>query len=108
MGASLPQENLNSDMTQGWELTLSHQNKIGDFKYGISGNIALSRTRDKYVERSRANNSYDNWKNNTNNRWKNVWWGLDYMGQFQSYDDIRNYGVIYEYESLVNTRILPW
>lgn len=107
VGASLPQENLNSDMTQGWELTLSHQNKIGDFKYGISGNIALSRTRDKYVERSRANNSYDNWKNNTNNRWKNVWWGLDYMGQFQSYDDIRNYGVIYEYESLVNTRILP-
>jgi len=107
VGANLPQENLNSDMTQGWELTVSHKNKIGDFQYAVSGNMSLSRSKDKYVERAMANNSYDNWRNNTNDRWKGIWWGLDYLGQFQSYNDIYNYGVIYEYDSQVNTRILP-
>jgi TonB-linked SusC/RagA family outer membrane protein len=107
VGANLPQENLESDMTRGLELTLTHRNKINDFQYQVSGNVAFSRTMTKYRERARANNSYDNWRNNSTDRWNSVWWGLDYLGQFQSRADIFDYGVIYEYNSQMNTWMLP-
>jgi hypothetical protein len=107
VGANLPQENLESDMTRGFELTLSHRNHIKDFHYQISGNIAMSRTMIKYRERARANNSYDNWRNNPTDRWSNIRWGLDNLGQFQSREDIFDDGVIYEYNSQMNSLMLP-
>jgi TonB-linked SusC/RagA family outer membrane protein len=107
VGANLPQENLNSDMTRGLELTLTHRNNIKNFHYQFSGNIAFSRTMTKYSERARANNSYEDWRYNPTDRWNNIWWGLDYTGQFQSYSDIFDYGVIYEYGSEMNTLMLP-
>ncbi|MFQ7503549.1 MAG: TonB-dependent receptor domain-containing protein [Alistipes finegoldii] len=33
VGASLPLENLNSDRDTGFELELSHRNRVGDFSY---------------------------------------------------------------------------
>jgi TonB-linked SusC/RagA family outer membrane protein len=107
VGANLPQENLNSDLTRGVELTLTHRNQLKDFRYAVSGNIALARTMTKHNERALANNSYDNWRNNPNDRWNDIWWGQDYLGQFQSMEDIYNYGAIYEYSSQSNTLILP-
>jgi TonB-linked SusC/RagA family outer membrane protein len=107
VGANMPQENLESDMTRGFELTLNHRNKISDLGYHVSGNVAVSRTMIKYRERAVANNSYDNWRNNPADRWNNVWWGQDYLGQFQSRADIFDYGVIYEYDSQMNTLMLP-
>lgn len=44
-GAELPQENLNSIDTRGFELTLGTAGKVGDFSYDISGNIAWSRSK---------------------------------------------------------------
>ncbi|MFT4222219.1 SusC/RagA family TonB-linked outer membrane protein [Dysgonomonas sp.] len=81
VGASMPHENLNSDMTIGWELQFSHRNKIKDFNYSISGNINLFRTKNKHVERAKALNSFDNWRNNTNNRWNDMEWGHVTGGQ---------------------------
>jgi TonB-linked SusC/RagA family outer membrane protein len=107
VGANLPQENLNSDLTRGLELTLTHRNRINDFRYNVSGNIALSRTMTRHSERAQANNSYDNWRNNPNDRWNSIWWGQDYLGQFQSMADIYNYAAIYEYSSESNTLLLP-
>lgn len=44
-GAELPQENLNSQSTQGFELRLGTAGKIGSLHYDISGNIAHSRSK---------------------------------------------------------------
>ena len=33
---------------------------------------------------------YDNWRNNTNDRFKSISWGKKVLGQFQSYEDILN------------------
>lgn len=44
-GAELPQENLNSIDTRGFELTLGTTGKVGGFSYDISGNIAWSRSK---------------------------------------------------------------
>jgi TonB-linked SusC/RagA family outer membrane protein len=106
VGANLPQENLNSDMTRGLELTLTHRHKIADFTYSFSGNMALSRTMTKHNERAMAGNSYDNWRNNTNDRWNNVWWGHNYQGQFQSFDEIWASGLVYD-NSRANSLMLP-
>lgn len=88
VGASLPQENLNSDQTRGYELVLGHSHKIRNFMYNISVNLTYARTRNKYQERALPVNSYDNWRNNSNDRWNNVIWGYHYIGQFQSFEEI--------------------
>ena len=90
-GASFAQENLNSDMVQGFELSLSHRNHIGDFSYGVNGNLSYTRSMTKRVERADAIDSYDNWRNNANYRLSNIQWGYGYLGQFTSYDQIYEY-----------------
>ncbi len=44
-GASLPDENINSQRTRGFEILLGHKGDIGDFKYDISGNISYARSK---------------------------------------------------------------
>ena len=106
IGANLPEENLESDKTQGLELTLTHRNKIGrDFSYNVSGNISMARTKWKYREQARAGNSYLNWRNNQNDRWNDVWFGWNVVGRFQSFDEIYA-GPIYN-DSRGNARMLP-
>lgn len=88
VGASLPQENLNSDMTQGFEIELSHQNRVGEFLYSIKGNLSYTMSRDIYVEKAPATNSYLNWRTNTNNRNKSIYWGYEGAGRITSWDEI--------------------
>ena len=106
VGANLPQENLESDRTQGFELTLTHRHKIGnDFQYNLSGNMAMSRTQWGYREIAKQGNSYLNWRNNTNDRWNDIWWGIDNTGRFQSKEEIFA-GPIYD-TSKGNSMMLP-
>lgn len=107
VGAALPQENLESDLTRGFELTLTHRNQIGkDFRYNISGNMAMARTKWKYKEIARQGNSYENWRNNYNDRWNDIWWGWNNTGRFKSYEDIFANGIVYN-GSKGNSMMLP-
>jgi len=89
-GVSLPQENLNSDKTYGFEFVLGHSNSIGDFSYNIRGNISLTRSRYEYVESADQPNAYKNWRNNLNGRNKSITWGYEMIGQFQDFEEILN------------------
>ncbi len=89
-GQSLPEENLNSDKTKGFELTLGHRNKIKDFSYSIKANLTSTREINDYVERAEPTNMYDNWRNNDNGRYKAMTWGKVALGQFQSFEEILN------------------
>jgi hypothetical protein len=97
LGASLPQENLNSDRNMGFELELRHNNKINDFKYSLTGMIAYTRRMVIHREIARAGNSwlnYTRWEND--NRYQGVHIGRGYYGQrFQSYEQIANELVYY-------------
>lgn len=42
------------------------------------------------MERNASLNDNDNWRNNTNARNKNIWWGYKAIGQFQSEEEIAN------------------
>src|SRR5690606_34525415 len=88
VGAGLPQENLNSDRSRGFEIELRHRNRVGDISYQVKGNMAYTRTRTLYYEMARAGNSYLNWRNGLNNRNNNVWWGYEGAGRITSWDEI--------------------
>ncbi|RAJ02406.1 TonB-linked SusC/RagA family outer membrane protein [Chitinophaga skermanii] len=104
-GASLPQENLNSDRTQGFDFTVNYNNKVNDFSYGVSANFNYSRTMNRYVERGPFTNSYDKWRNGTANRWNDIVWGYTYQGQFQSLEEIATHPI--QNGDQANIRELP-
>ena len=87
-GASLPQENLNSDRVRGFDLTLGWRSHIGDFHYSISGTLNYSRTMNQYIEEASALNSYNYWKSGTAYRYNDVVWAYDMIGQFQTQEEI--------------------
>lgn len=87
-GAALPQVNLNSDRTQGFELTLGHRSKVGDVSYGISANMGFTRTQYRHFEENPATNPYDNYRNKASNRYTDAIWGYVVAGQFQNYQQI--------------------
>ncbi|MDR1723770.1 MAG: TonB-dependent receptor [Tannerella sp.] len=88
VGADLPQENLNSDRTFGYEFTITHRNRISDFNYYINGQFGTTRNMWRSHLQEPANNSYDKWRNRDSDRYQNIWWGREYAGQFQNYDQI--------------------
>ncbi|MDR3217696.1 MAG: TonB-dependent receptor [Dysgonamonadaceae bacterium] len=104
-GASLPQENLNKDRTDGFELLLGHKNRINAFQYGVSANMNVGRTKTIFTESAPFRSSMDRWKNGSVDRWHDIGWGYQVVGQYQNYEEIRN-GVI-ETGSYGNSRTLP-
>lgn len=100
VGASLPQENLNGDFTHGFDLEVSHYNHIGDFGYNLKAIFSYTRTKDTYIERGESGNSYENWRNNTNERYQNIVWGYGDGGRYTSYEDIANSDIYVGYGTL--------
>lgn len=96
VGASLPQENINSDQTRGFEFEISHRNHIHDFNYSVTGNMSFTRTKYRHQEHGAFGNSYDEWRNSNENRWSDIWWGYGDAGRFNSYQDIANSPVYYD------------
>ena len=91
-GVTLPFENLNQDRSEGWELSLTHKNRIGDLGISVTGNLSYSRLINRFVTENPQGNAYQQWRNGQSGRYTNIWWGVDYGGQFTSYDQIYNYG----------------
>ncbi|RBL90322.1 hypothetical protein DF182_28055 [Chitinophaga flava] len=92
-GATLPEENLNSDRTQGFELVLGYNKKIGNILLNVSPNITWTRTKNIYVERASSTNALSNWRDNTSERWTNMIWGYKAAGQFQSQEEIASWAI---------------
>ncbi len=89
VGASLPQENLNADRNFGWEFSLDYRNHIDKFNYFITPQISAARSmRTNWLETT-ANNQFDYWRNRTNGRYNNIWWGNESAHMFTSMDEIR-------------------
>lgn len=90
VGASFPQENLNSDKNEGFDFEVTHRNRIGKLNYNVRGTFGFVRIMNRYVERARLGNSYLNWLQNTNDRYAGVYFGYGADGRFQSYKEIEN------------------
>ncbi|MCQ2183869.1 MAG: TonB-dependent receptor [Bacteroidales bacterium] len=92
-GATFPQENLNSNRTQGLELSLGWQDRAGEFFYSINGNVTLARTMNRYIEGSPVASDWDQYRNRTDYRWAGITWGYNVIGQFQNQAEIDNYAL---------------
>jgi TonB-linked SusC/RagA family outer membrane protein len=93
VGYSLPNENLNSDRTEGIEGTITYANRAGQVSYSISGNATLARRRNIERYRPRFGNSWDQYRNQTDHRWADINWGYQVIGQFKSVEEIKDYPI---------------
>jgi TonB-linked SusC/RagA family outer membrane protein len=90
VGASLSQQNLNADMREGFEIVVGQNKKIGQLTYNVSFNVTYTRNMMTKIERIADGNSLTNWKNNRTERWDNVTWGYNLLGQFQNQEDLNS------------------
>jgi TonB-linked SusC/RagA family outer membrane protein len=93
LGYSLPEENVNSDSQQGWEAALTYNGKAGDINYSIGGNVSFSRTKFVSSYKPIFNNAQDQYRASRENRYDNIFWGYETVGQFQSQQQISEYPV---------------
>lgn len=105
-GATLPQENLNSDRTMGFEMSIGHRNRVGEFSYGITANMNFSRSETTYEERAPFRSSWDKWKHGSTDRYHGIGWGYQVDGRYTNYDQIRNSNFM-ETGAHGNTKTLP-
>ena len=87
-GATFPQQNLESDLSKGFELEIGHKNNIGNWSYTVSANVTWTRTMWLYKEVAPFGSSYSKWRNDLSNRWNNMRWGYGFVGQFQNQNEI--------------------
>lgn len=93
VGYSLPVENLNKDATRGMDGAIGYRSRIGeaDFSIGVNGTIGRQKSLETY--KPRFGNSWEEYRSSAENRWSNVNWGLQVIGQFQSQEEIDNYTI---------------
>ncbi|MDP4276120.1 MAG: TonB-dependent receptor [Bacteroidota bacterium] len=88
VGASLPQQNINSDLSRGIELSAGTVQRLGEFLIGVNGQFSYQKMEWLHYEQAAAGNSYLNWRNNLNNRNSNIIWGYQVLGHFKSQEEI--------------------
>jgi len=93
IGYGLPQENANSDAQQGEEISLTYNNKIGKVSFNVGGNVSYSRSKFLNTYNPLFNNSLDQYRNSIENRYANIDWGYQVIGQFTSQEQINNYKI---------------
>jgi TonB-linked SusC/RagA family outer membrane protein len=93
VGYTLPNENLNVTANKGLEGMVSYTGKLGPVNYTVGVNSTLSRARNISTYKPRFGNSWDQYRNSSEDRWSNINWGYRILGQFQTQEQIDNYPV---------------
>lgn len=93
VGFDAPKENLKSEMIKGFDGTIAWKDKVNEFNYSLSGNFTFARRYDWHQYKPRFGNSWDYYRNSINERYGNVNWGKQVVGQFQSWEEIAGYPV---------------
>ncbi|MGI6074588.1 MAG: SusC/RagA family TonB-linked outer membrane protein [Fermentimonas sp.] len=93
VGFGLPQENLNSDKHMGYDLIAKWTDKVGDLNYSIGANLTYSRFYDWEQYKPRFSNSWDVYRHSIDKRFGYLNWGLEAIGQFQSWEEIATWPI---------------
>ena len=93
IGYSLPQENINSDAQFGEEMSLAYNGNINKLRFSVGGNIGYTRSKNLQSYKPLFFNSWDQYRNSSENRYSRIEWGYQVEGQFASVDEINNYPV---------------
>jgi len=93
IGYTLPDENINTDMVIGGEGSLAYNHQIGELSFSVGANLSYARRKSGESYKPRWGNSWDHYRNSSEDRWSGVNWGYEVVGQFQSQDEISDYPV---------------
>lgn len=105
-GASFPDENINSNLNRGIDLTLTHRNNIGrDFSYSVSANFTYARLKTLHSERAPFSSQWDRWKNGNENRYTGRMWMYEWSGQYTSLQQYETAPLLGG--TMGNSRMLP-
>lgn len=93
VGYSLPNENLGSDATRGFDGMVTYNNSVGKVDYSIGMNATYGRIKTINTYKPRFGNSWEEYRNSIEHRWLNTTWGYQVSGRFQSEEDISTYAI---------------
>jgi TonB-linked SusC/RagA family outer membrane protein len=106
LGYSLPQLNQNSDANVGGEASITYKGSNGGtMNYQIKANFGYSRHKFLHSVNPVFGNSWDQYRNSSEERWTGLFWGYQVLGQFKSQKQINNYPV--NIDGHGNTTLLP-
>lgn len=105
LGYTLTQENLESDAIMGGEFAINYTNNIGELKYNVGGNFSFSRRKFLNSYKPTFGNSWDKYRSSREQRWTDIYWGYEVIGQFQSQEEINHYPVNIDGQN--NRTLLP-
>ncbi|MEG1586032.1 MAG: TonB-dependent receptor [Bacteroidales bacterium] len=92
-GFDLPNENLNSDVHTGYDLSLRWSDNVDEFYYSVGGNMTYARFLDWNQYKPRFGNSWHHYRNSIDERFGNLNWMLQSAGQFQSWEEIASWPI---------------
>ena len=88
-GSGISDVNINGDRNKGFEVELRHRKNISrDLNYYVTGFVSMTRIMRRFWLQDARNNSYDYWRNNTVNRYNDVWFAYGAAGTYKNWDDI--------------------
>lgn len=95
VGYTLPNENLNKDVTKGIEGIVNYNTRFGEVDFSASVNASYARTWSVYEYKQRFGNSYNEYATSNQNRLAGAIGSFGYhvIGRFQSQEEIDKYTV---------------
>jgi len=104
VGANLPSVNYAKYDNRGLELSLNHNNKIGNVYYSFGGNISWNREKSLLVDQTLFSNEEAARTGNRIGQWTDLAWGKKTAGLFTSKEEIENWA---DQDGRNNATILP-
>ncbi len=93
-GASLPEENINSYDTRGFEVELGYRNSFGKLFLSVSGNIAWARSKWIHYEEPAYSTPEEVYRYQQTGQWTNLTYGLLTDGLFSSQEEVDSWADI--------------
>ncbi|MBB3697809.1 SusC/RagA family TonB-linked outer membrane protein [Flammeovirga yaeyamensis] len=90
-GAYLPDENINSQVAQGFELLLGHKKTIKNFKYDISGNVSVSKSKWDHYDEPEYLDDETRARYQQSGQYVNRYFGYKALGLFTSDEEIKGW-----------------
>lgn len=94
VGATLPQENINSYDNRGFEIVLRHENTVNKVRYSLEGNLTYSRAKWIHYDEPTYADAVTKNRLQLSGQWKNRFFGYEAAGLFQSQDEINKWPVV--------------
>lgn len=93
VGYALPNENLESSSTRGFEFQIRYTDDLGPFNFSIAPNFTIARNMMLEPYRPRFGNSWEKFRDGEEERWMGTAFGYNMIGQFQSVEEIETHQI---------------